>query len=263
MDPTTPPPARDQVISQVNDIMHWYKSIPGKPERRRRLASPTPTTNTEEKLPFGLDATIDDLDDGPTGIRTASGARRHLEHLAYWLWTSGFPSSPPNYETPGPWIRTMLETPYPWEQWGISLTSGETGGEWEEWATDVSQTHRVIARLTGRSAVKAGTCPGCGGTLLASMTSRGQSDEARCYACDLTTSLDTLPDGQRESIRQSTSDILITGAQAIDLWSPDLTHDTLRDWVRHGRITHTDTRPRTYPLREINALTVELKQHRT
>lgn len=219
----------------------------------------TPTTQ-EAPLPFGLDATIDDLDQGPTGIRTPRGAEKHIAHLAYWLWTSNYPSSPPNYNHPIAWMIAMLQTPYPWEQWGTPLHPGD---EWETWADDLHKTRTIIGKYTTHNPIRAGKCPWCGSTLLTRPTDNGWSKQVTCtnQDCRVTGNIDHLTIAHQLSLKETDADIWITGKEAVKLW-PELTHDTLRDWVRHERIKTRGNNPRQYPLGTINTLARELIRKR-
>ena len=248
---TTPKPTPKDALTWITNILTWWKHIPAQPHQQSTIEHHIPNTNNETRLPFGLDAKIDDLDQGPTGIRTSQGAHQHLQQLAYWLWTSNLPSSPPNYQTPATWIHTMLTTPYPWQEWGTDI-NGNTGIEWAEWADDLHQTHNVIARLTGNHAQPGHLCPN-GHTTWTKDTNN--------YTCKCGTWTETeLPEAQKHALRAPHLDtnIHVTGKQAIEIWDGELDHDTLRDWVRHGRITTTTDTPRQYPLAQLNQLATNL-----
>ena len=245
-----------QAMQDIDLILSWWRHIPTTPTTHAAsIEHHTPTTNNEDRLPFGLDARFDDLDDGPTGIHTSLGAHHHLQHLAYWMWTSNYPSSLPDYRKPGAWIRLMLDTPYPWETWGTDL-HGNAGGEWDEWAEDLHTTKKVLAKLTGNHAQTGPTCPNGHTTW---------TNDTETYKCSCGTWTDTeLPEARRHTLQSPDlpDTVHVTGAQAIAIWPDVLDHDTLRDWVRHGRIQPTSDTPRQYPLAILNTLTTALAHKR-
>ena len=73
-----------------------------------------------------------------------------------------------------------------------------------------------------------------------------------------------LPEARRHTLQSPDlpDTVHVTGAQAIAIWPDVLDHDTLRDWVRHGRIQPTSDTPRQYPLAVINTLTTALAHKR-
>lgn len=114
----------------------------------------------------------------------------------------------------------------------------------------------MLAKLTGNHAQTGPTCPNGHTTW---------TNDTNNYTCKCGTWTDTeLPEARRHTLQSPDlpDTVHVTGAQAISIWPDVLDHDTLRDWVRHGRIQPTGDTPRQYPLAIVNTLTASLAHKR-
>lgn len=245
-----------QAIDDLTKISNWMDGPFAARIENRTHIHRSPTTS-EARLPFGLDATLEDLDQGPDGIRTPQGAQKHLEHLAYWLHSSDKPGNLPNYDHPIAWMIFMLQMPYKWEEWGTPLAPG---CEWEAWTEDVQQTRKVIGRLTGNNPTPAGTCPRCGGTLLSRPGTHGEDSQVICAECRVRGNAQVRSIAYRQELQQVDTDMWVTGKEALQIW-PELDRRRLHDWRTRGQIKTRGTGPaRQYPLQEVNTLAARLLQ---
>lgn len=241
------PRTLEQAAHDLELILQWKNLLPTEPIRRPQ-AGPHSST-TPDRLPFGLDQVIGDTD-SIEGVRTPADADAWLMVLAEYAATSGLTGTPSTIQ-PGAWLLSQLTGPAHWETWT----------DWPAFADDLRLTRQHIGRLTGWCADRMSDCPQCGNPLWARYHTDGRSDHGWCNQCAKLYRGDDLITARRATLRECTEDIWVSGKKALDIWAPHLTHDTLRDWVRHGRLQYRGV-PREYPLPQINTLAQGLLHHR-
>lgn len=196
-----------------------------------------------ERLPFGMDAVVDDPED--TRIEAIKFPRAATDILDGWAraWADELGVNHPH--DPLPWLveHTL---------WAIQ-NPGLSG--WDDYRTEAKQVRAVVRRLLGINPVhESAPCVHCGGPVVRQWLPDGLDDERRCLQCGM-----TWEDGDRlrftNHLRVLASpvtdpDTLVTIEQA-RLALPDLRRNTLNQVLKRDRDRtdpqHRDHDPRWHP----------------
>ncbi len=208
------------------DIHRWMTHLDdaatatagGPPRAVRRSSAPA------ERLPFGLAARLDELDEGMAGAKSAQGITVILAG-----WADAVASLRGETRTLPPAV--YLAATVHW--WTAEY------GDADALLDDLTTCWDRLARLTGHTdqADPGHRCPACGGALFQAATDRGLTDWRTCAACDT-----WWPDGRTiDAARRHTITTTTTGTHWVTRQHaltihPSLTAATLRQWVRRGHV---------------------------
>lgn len=216
------PRTLEQATDDLKKILAWKPDI--SPRSGRNPFEHEPPTTKDARLPFGLDMR-ENIDDGPTGIRTESGANEWLRVMASWAFSSGNGSYyDPN--NPGPDLLAALESPYPWETWN----------DWEAFADDLRLARAHIGRLSDRNDRYAVPCPNCASTLKQRNLGGEIENTYTCTNQDCNHQYHGPHDLMR-ALRETTHPgILVTRQQLIDIHADTTPRKHITNWIQRRHI---------------------------
>lgn len=235
----------EQAASRLNEIIEWRKNIPETWAQNATIRSAHPKgaashqTRAHPPMPGGLEHAIDTWDtNGPAGIHTWQGV---LQALSTWAFEIAGMRGELITVGHVHYVRDRID-------WAAERM---TEAQWEYMTSDIQRVHARVEQLAKPSRDYAGTCPKCGQTLEWVMTDKGKVDTPLCQRrCTLTRGM-SIPAQQRETIRHSDSDALITVGEARKYW-PTLNANTLRSYVARGKLARHGKN--LYRLGDINRL---------
>lgn len=223
------------------DIHRWMTHLDdaatatagGPPRAVRRSSAPA------ERLPFGLAARLDELDEGMAGARSAQGITVILAG-----WADAVASLRGETRTLPPAVY-LAATVHWWtaEYGDADALLDDITTAWDMLATTTGHTDQVDS---------AHRCPACGGTLTQAATPRGLSDWRTCAVCDTWYPDGDIIDAARHHTVTTTTDsgpVWVTRQHALALHDGSLTPATLRQWIHRG---HVQARGRLVSLTDIN-----------
>ena len=209
----------------------------------------TSRADDRERLPFGLDVTVDDPDLGIPGIRTADGVAGEL-----WGWVGLWSDASGDYQQVG--AVEYLASHLVWAAHNPVLS------HWHRYRAEV---RRLLGRV--RALVEAQdpqverlgpACFDCGGDLVSEWRADGLGSEVRCASCrreygpaQYRLAFRALMDRERDR----SDDALVNEDEARQI-IPGLPHGNLRTWAARGRIECRGRRQgrNVYRLGDIRAL---------
>lgn len=224
------------------DIHHW---LDGLADTINAATTPhTTLTRTRTgaggdagRLPHGLAATLDQLDDGMPGARTPHGITTILTGWADHIATH---RGEPRTTAPAIYLAATVH----W--WTTHY------GDADCLLDDLTTAWDRLAAITGHTdqTDPAHRCPACGGRLTQAATPRGLTDWRTCTTCDTWWPDGDTIDATRHHTITTTTDGThwITRQHALTL-HPDLTAARLRQWVHRG---HVQARGHLVNLTDIN-----------
>ena len=135
--------------------------------------------------------------------------------------------------------------------------------EWDDWdafTDDLAILHGRVARLTGHAPRTIGPCPtpGCVEAVTQAQTRHGAEGALECSRghtyTDETAYIEAMREADRTILQTITDPTArVTISQFLNTW-PELTKDDIKNWTRTGRLTLSDTTPRTLNLATANLL---------
>lgn len=222
-------PTPTQMLAQ---IAAWLPALDDAAHTATGLHSPRPASGGHSGagggLPYHIAAVLDTTDDGPVGIRTSRGVLDVLHPWAVQLADERSEPAPARRSTLPYLIGTVT-----WAQ--------DHAADWEALAETITDTWRILARVTGHTPQVIGTCPNCGGDITTDPTPTGIPEHGSCERCDrwyqdkedqTMTRKATLNDVLRNTRNPAIYVDWATLSQAF----PALTHDRLRQWAHRGYV---------------------------
>lgn len=196
------------------------------------------TSDDDARLPFGLDAIIEDPED--PRIEAAKHPQTAIDILVGWAhaWANELHTT-----IPGDWSDFLLDH----TTW--AATNPDQSG-WHDYLTEARRVRATIRRLLGLNPERQpAPCVHCGGRIVQDWTPHGLDDTLRCTGCSLTwrdrtwltfANLHTL-----HQLPTTHPDALVTLEDARRIF-PTVRRNTLNQWVSRGVLTpavDTDGRP--------------------
>ena len=222
-------PTPTQMLTQ---IAAWLPALDTAARAATGLHSPRSTSaghgGAGGGLPYRLAAILDITDDGPTGIRTSAGVLDVLHPWAVQLADERRELAPARRSTLPYLIGTV-----DWAQDRLA--------DWEALEETITDTWRILARVTGHVPAVIGTCPNCGGDITTDPTSSGIPEHGSCERCDR-----WYQDKEDQAMVRKTAlndvlrntknpSIYVDWATLHDAF-PTLSHDRLRQWAHRGHV---------------------------
>ena len=235
-------PAPTQMLAQ---IAQWLPALDAAAHTRVGLHSPRPTQRSNgqagDSLPHHLDAILDTTDDGPDGIRTSAGVLDVLHPWALQLADERHEPTPAHRDT----LPYLI---------GVITWARERLADWEALEETITATWRVLARATGHTPQTIGTCPHCGGPIIADPTPSGIPEHGSCERCgrwyqDKEDQEMTRKVALNDVLRNTRNPAIYVDWQTLAAAFPALSHDRLRQWAHRG---HVPTQPG--PLYQVTAV---------
>jgi len=254
----------DDVRQELEDLARWAPLMPATwsdmPVRASRIGDGVHVRMSHAPMPGGLERAIDTWDlNGKLGIHTQVGVR---QALGPWvdeirtmremlIGTDPYRESVAYLVAHLDWARTHMPT----VQW--DMMAADVRAVWERVQQIVCPTKEVIA-----------PCPDvkCNGVMRANTGKHGIVDTATCDGCGK--EFHTDPDQYAHDVRAVGQGLtvnplaVVTVAQIERLWAGEINADTVKKWVKRGKVTPRDTTPATYPLAKVNVLAHDLIEKR-
>lgn len=183
------------------------------------------TSTDPSRLPFGMDAEVDDWDLVEGGINTADGVLEWVsDRVVMWRERIPVPSPLMGFD----FLRAHLV-------WAVSYPAQSL---WEEYRGEVRVVRRRAARLDPTLPVPVGPhCPDCGGRLVWKWSKDGLEDLPRCEVCLLEFTDRSFAKSARSRLPRlprRNPEMLVTQAEAIMIF-PALGSGALWKWVQRDR----------------------------
>lgn len=220
--------ARDLIRSietDLNTVPFHHAEIMGLRAARYDRVLVT-TSDDAARLPFGLDAIVEDWED--TRIEAAKSPTTATDTLYEWAcaWAD-------KRDAPHPWDwATYLKDHTLWAAQNPDLSG------WHEYLVEARRVRATIRQLLGIEGEKeAAPCVHCGGAITREWTDHGLEDTRRCQQCGI-----TWPDEHRLNyanrhtvigLRLTNPDMLVTIEEAKAIL-PEARRGTLDTWARRG-----------------------------
>lgn len=209
-----------------------------RPSLRAPHYEPTRYAGTKG-LPFNLEKTLDNTDDGPGGVRTSHGL---LEILQSWANQFAKERNETHPLHPIPYLHTLT----PW---------ATQHPDWEAYADTITSLRDHVAQLIGYADQQIGTCPRCNGRIMSTPDRDGLPEWGTCTTCDywyadqnaITLERDRLITQQLKTSNDPTLYVPLTTIKQL---YPTLQRKTLNQWVQRGHVKHAQ---HGYQLAPINS----------
>lgn len=225
-------PCLNRARKIIRDITEAIDTIPFQHAEIIGLRSPRydrdriTSSDDPDRLPFGLDAIIEDPED--TRIDAAKYPATALDILRGWAaaW-----ADTRNDPTPNDDLQYLIDHT-------LWAAQNQDASGWTTYLNEARQVRATIRRLLGINPEREnGPCVHCGGTIVREWLPDGLDDTRRCQQCQL-----TWPDEQRLAytnrhtvigLRATHPDMLVTIDEAKAIL-PEARRGTLDTWARRG-----------------------------